>query len=227
MDRATPPGIIGATIITRGGTYYDYENPEGSTYDIYDIAAALSRICRFTGHLLDSVEHYSVAQHSVIVSYIVDPEHAYAALMHDAVEFVVGDMNGPLKQLIPEYKVIEKRCEAEIFTRFKVPYPLHPSVKRADLIALFTEKRDLTAGAGHDWPGAENYPPLAKKIQPWRQAEAMFRFLQRYRDLTGGLDVPAYRPAPALDPEAKVVAMVEQSGLPEHVVRKIVAEAAA
>lgn len=71
------PGIIGATIITRGGTYYDYENPAASVYDIYDIAAALSRACRFTGHLLDRVELYSVAQHSVLVSEIVPPEHAY------------------------------------------------------------------------------------------------------------------------------------------------------
>ncbi|MFD3263140.1 hypothetical protein [Phenylobacterium ferrooxidans] len=219
------PGIIGATIITRGGTYYDYENPAASVYDIYDIAAALSRICRFTGHLLDSVEHYSVAQHSVIVSHIVEPEHAYAALMHDAVEFVVGDMNGPLKQLVPEYKAIEKRCEAELFARFRVPHPLHPSVKRADLIALFTEKRDLTAGAGHDWPGAENYPPLAKKIHPWRQAEAMYRFLTRFEELTGGLDTPAA--APSLDPDAEVASIVKESGLPEHVVRKALAEAAA
>lgn len=200
------PGIIGATILTRGGTYYDYENPAASVYDIYDIAAALSRICRFTGHLLDSVEHYSVAQHCVIVSDIVEPEHAYAALMHDAVEFVVGDMNGPLKQLVPEYKAIEKRCEAEIFSRFRVPHPLHPSVKRADLIAFFTEKRDLTAGSGHDWPGAENYPPLAKKIRPWRQAEAMFRFLRRYHELTRGMEIPAGRPAPTPDPEAATAA---------------------
>ncbi len=213
------PGIIGATILTRGGTYYDYENPAASAYDIYDIAAALSRICRFTGHLLDSVEHYSVAQHSVIVSHIVEPEHAYAALMHDAVEFVVGDVNGPLKQLCPDYKATEKRCEAELFARFKVPHPLHPSIKRADLIALFTEKRDLTSGAGHDWPGAENYPPLPYRIQPWGQHKAMHAFLGRFAELTGGLSIPA-RPAP-IDPEAKIAAVVEESGLPEHVVRKV------
>lgn len=214
------PGIIGATIITSGGTYYDYENPAASVYDIYDIAAALSRICRFTGHLLDGVAHYSVAQHSVIVSRIVEPEHAYAALMHDAVEFVVGDMNGPLKQLVPEYKAIEKRCEAELFARFKVPHPLHPSIKRADLIALFTEKRDLTAGASHDWPGAENYPPLPDRIVPWSQATARYRFLERFDQLTGGFEAPASYPTPPLDPEAKIAAMVDESGLPEHVVRK-------
>jgi len=182
---ATPPGIIGATIITRSGRYFDFLNPEATPLDIVDIAAGLSRCCRYSGQLPDDVAHYSVAQHSVLVADILPPHLKLQGLLHDAPESVTGDMVSPLKQLCPDFKVVEERCERAIFRQFGLPEKLDPEVKRADYILLNTEKRDITAARNHTWPGMEAYPPLGSSIVPWSQRVAFHAFLGTYEILTG------------------------------------------
>lgn len=102
-------------INTLSGKHLDFTNISPDSICIEDIAAALSNICRFTGHL---EEFYSVAQHSVRVSYLVPPEFALEALMHDAAEAYCNDISSPLKALLPEYRVIEDRIEAVIRSKF-------------------------------------------------------------------------------------------------------------
>lgn len=163
------PGIVGATAITRSGRYIDFIDPQPDQIDERDIAWGLANACRFNGQCL---EFYSVAQHSRLVASIVPEEHRFAALMHDAAEAYIGDMIGPLKQLCPEFKAIEKRVETAIFAKYGIPHPLDPCIKHADLRLLRTEQRDLTSGAGDGWSGLDAYPPLPERIVPDRPAKA-------------------------------------------------------
>jgi len=172
------------TILTVGGTYFDFMQPEQCAIDIQTIAHALSHICRFTGH---TSSFYSVAQHSVLVSQLVPPEHAMAGLLHDAAEAYLGDVASPLKQLLPEYKAIEKRVEAHVLACFGLPATLPPEVKQADLLALAIEQRDLMPCHDDVWE-CEHTPGFYRGvasdlINPLTPYEARMEFLKRFEDL--------------------------------------------
>lgn len=189
------------------GRDFDFDVPRNNVYSIYDIATGLSNSCRFTGHCR---EYYSVAQHSVLVSYAVAPEDAMAGLMHDAPEAFVGDVAKPLKVLLSDYAEIEARVEADVFRRFGLPAKLSPGVKHADVVLLRTEQRDLMGAGTHDWQFSRGVAPLSDMIKPLPPAEARALFLRRYQDLSGSLPAEkAYEPvaprtfSPLLPDEAK------------------------
>lgn len=171
--------IVGPTILLSSGEYFDFLAPEQSVFTIEDIARGLSNICRFAGHCR---QFYSVAQHSVYVSQIVPPEHAFPALMHDAVEFVVGDVSKPLKDLLPEYRSIEKRIETVVLSRFGIETPLHPSIKEADVVMLATEQRQLMRNRD-DWDYTRGRQPLDMFIPYMAPDKARGFFLRRFREL--------------------------------------------
>jgi hypothetical protein len=95
------------------GRYFNFVNPRSTPLEIEDMAAGLSRICRYTGQLaIDEDDIYSVAQHSVLASENCDADcDPYEALLHDRAESVMNDMASPLKQLLLDYKEIEARVE--------------------------------------------------------------------------------------------------------------------
>lgn len=125
-------------ISTYTGRHFNYAEPSLDDICIGDIAHALSQINRFCGHTLWP---YSVAQHSIGASYIVPPEFAFEALMHDAHEAYVSNMMSPLKHMLPDYKQVEANVEVMVRLHYGLPLRMSAEVKHADLVMLATEKK--------------------------------------------------------------------------------------
>jgi hypothetical protein len=177
----SPKGAMSSTILTAQGTYFDLADPRPEAVSIEAIAHALSHICRYTGHCR---EFYSVAQHSVLVSYAVPPKDALAGLLHDAAEAYIGDVAKPLKRLLPDYQALEQRVEAAVFTALGLPLELPASVRHADLVLLVTEKRDLMPACRNGEWHIDGVQPLERTIFPLGPAGARIAFLDRFFDLT-------------------------------------------
>lgn len=169
-------------INTLSGQHFSFTNTDPATINIEDIAAALSNICRFTGHLQD---FYSVAQHSVHVSYLVPHEYALEALLHDASEAYCNDISSPLKALLPDYRTVEHQVDQFIREKFGLPAAMSAPVKYAGLIMLATERRDFDMDDGTPWPVLEGIPCADFIVSPLLPRQARVLFLNRYNQLRG------------------------------------------
>lgn len=169
-------------ILTRHGHKFDPLNPDPRTFDIRDIAHALANICRFTGH---TQSFYSVAEHSWRMSFIVPPEHAFTALMHDATEAYLADIARPVKPHLVNYQDIEAGLWLALTKVYPLPAKLPLIVEQADLIMLATEKRDLMPSHVEPWPVLAGVTPLQEVIIPMPPPAARRRFLDRVHELTG------------------------------------------
>ena len=148
-------------IQTISGGKLDFQSPDPADIHLTDIATVLSRIPRFAGHTVDV---YTVAQHSLLVSQNLPPEWQLAGLLHDAHEAYVGDLPSPLKRFCPGYKLIEDRVQRAIEEKFGLPamsLRVGP-VRQMDLVVLATEKRDLLLPEPEQWDPLPE--PLAEKI---------------------------------------------------------------
>ncbi|MBB3657370.1 hypothetical protein FHX15_002602 [Rhizobium sp. BK650] len=131
------------------GRRLDLLDPSPLDIELTDIAHGLARVARWNGQT--SGDHaFSVAQHCLVVEFIfrhfneATPSDCLMALLHDAPEYVIGDMISPFKAVVGGgYKMIEKRLEAAVHLRFGLPP--HPSrelkdkIKKADTIAAYFE----------------------------------------------------------------------------------------
>jgi hypothetical protein len=182
----------GPWIETHTGRKFFVLDPRPEDFNVEDLAHSLSNLCRFNGH---TSKFYSVAQHSVIVSQIVEPEWgtevAMWGLFHEVDEPYLGDIPTPVKFALgyDKLKEISRRYVAAAGKRFKLgPYP-STTIKNADLIALVTEKRDLLSKRfTRVWFTDYGLPivkPLPITIEPWGPAKAKRRFLERYHQLRG------------------------------------------
>jgi hypothetical protein len=138
-------------IPTYMGKAVDPIDPDIKDFHIIDIATGLSNLCRWSGQ---TKTFYSVAEHSLWVSYLV-PEHwAIEGLMHDAAEAYVNDIVRCVKKELPLYNEIEKRVMAEICEAFSLYDPLlwPDYINAADNDVGNNEIRDLVTN------GPERYP---------------------------------------------------------------------
>ena len=169
-----------------GGTF-DLLNPEESTFTIEDIAHALSNLCRFGGQVQD---FYSVAQHSVLVSYMVPREYALDGLLHDAAEAFLGDIINPVKAMLKDnYQPLEDKAHRCIAKKYSIAETIPLEVKTADQLALVAEVRDLTSPALYKviLDGGLYAPGLVPgTIIPVPPAHAKLRFMKRFAYLTEG-----------------------------------------
>lgn len=173
---------------TYWGKKFVHQYPLATDVCIEDIAHSLSQICRFAGMVK---WFYSVAEHSVRVSYMCAPEHQLWALLHDASEAYCNDLTRPLKYsdgmwAYRQYEALSLCAVCESFG-LRGPEPLE--VKKADRELLLTEKRDLFLG-DHRWTlnktdNVGGILPLMSAIEPWSPEQAKNVFLMRFYELTG------------------------------------------
>ena len=179
------------------GRRLDLLDPSPLDVEIADIAHGLARVARWNGQTHG--EHaFSVAQHCVLVEElalrlepILAPKWRLAVLLHDAPEYVIGDMISPFKAAIGgDYKVVEHRLEAAIHLRFglpaAIPAPIRTLTKRADHVSAFFEAIELAGferGEAEKIFGRPKGFPERLGLTPWPIAEAQARFLARFDEL--------------------------------------------
>ncbi len=142
------------------GRRLDLLDPSPLDIEIEDIAHGLARVARWNGQT-KGAHAFSVAQHSLLVEALashfdpkLDRRWRLAALLHDAPEYVIGDMISPFKAALGlDYQAFEHRLLAAIYVRYGLPPDLPQGVtkliKRCDRASAFLEATQL-AGFGHD-----------------------------------------------------------------------------
>jgi hypothetical protein len=165
---------------TASGALLDLADPDPTVICLEDIAAALSKVCRFGAQ---TIRFYSVAQHAVLVQRLVvgagRPELALAALHHDSHEAFVGDVTTPLKRMLgPEFVEICRRLDQAIGQALGVDMATPDSheaaaIKRADDQALAIEGVELLPNWKRDGEPHSALPALDDPLPP-EQAELLF-----------------------------------------------------
>lgn len=183
------------------GRRLDLLDPSPLDIEIEDIAHGLARVARWNGQTLG--EHiFSVAQHTLLVEAIarhrlghIDRRLGLSLLLHDAPEYVIGDIITPFKAVIGDsYKSTEKRLLTAIHMRFGLPAEL-PSeivalIKAADRSAAYLEATKLAGfslrEAEHFFGPVPHLPAALERdyITPWPVPVAEKRFLEQFSSLT-------------------------------------------
>lgn len=156
-----------------------------ASIDIIDIIHALSIAPRFAGHL---DEFLSVAEHSVNVMKIVHHlgggvDEMKQALLHDATEAYLCDIPTPFKSLLIGYKELEAGLWNTIADKFGVQREMYPIVKRADAIALMSERDEYKMSREHWGDALESLPRFPLPRYPLTQQQAKVAFQNAYADL--------------------------------------------
>lgn len=178
------------------GRRLDLLDPSPVDVEIEDIAHGLARVARWNGQTKGD-HAFSVAQHCLVVEALtaklepqIEPRWRLAALLHDAPEYVIGDMISPFKNALGvDYRAFEERLERAIHLRFGLP-AITPArvkkrIKEADLICAYFEATQI---AGFDAAESAVFfgaPPEGVRVAivPEPAAQAQAAFLERFETL--------------------------------------------
>jgi 5'-deoxynucleotidase YfbR-like HD superfamily hydrolase len=184
------------------GRRLDLLDPSPLDIEIEDIAHGLARVARWNGQT-HGAHIFSVAQHILLVDAMararkprLDRNIRLAVMLHDAAEYVIGDMISPFKAVIgPSYKETESRLMAAIHLRFGLPAELPPEtlriVKTADRDAAYFEATRLAGFGASEARKFFGAPPALKPtierdyLTPWPAEAAKARYLERFTKLCG------------------------------------------
>jgi 5'-deoxynucleotidase YfbR-like HD superfamily hydrolase len=182
------------------GRRLDLLDPSPLDIEIGDIAHGLARVARWNGQT-HGTHIFSVAQHTLLVEAVmrehmprVDTRVRLAALLHDAPEYVIGDMISPFKAVIGgSYKVVEKRLLAAIHIRFglsaSLPTAIERQIKDADMGAAYLEATHLAGFSRAEAKRLFGSDPdlrtamVEDYLTPWSANKAEKRFLARFKTL--------------------------------------------
>jgi uncharacterized protein len=182
------------------GRRLDLLDPSPLDIEVEDIAHGLARVARWNGQT-HGAHIFSVAQHTLLVEAVlrtqsprIDQQVRLAAMLHDAPEYVIGDMISPFKAVIGgSYKVVEKRLLAAIHIRFGLPAVLpdeiEQQIKAADMGAAYLEATHLAgfsqAEAKRLFGRDPKLPPASERdyVTPWSAGRAEKQFLARFKTL--------------------------------------------
>ena len=183
------------------GRRLDLLDPTPVDIEIEDIAHGLAFVARWNGQTRGDFA-YSVAEHSVLVEQLfrqINPQAPtkwqLAALLHDAPEYVIGDMISPVKSAVgPGYAALDDRLTAAIHLRFglpaTIPVAVKKQIKKADKLSAWLEATQIAGFSSVEadkFFGAPGGVELPKRLEPRPPMEVKAAFLNRFDTLISAL----------------------------------------
>ncbi|MGE0408125.1 MAG: HD domain-containing protein [Amphiplicatus sp.] len=185
------------------GRRLDLLDPSPLDIEIEDIAHGLARVARWNGQTSGPLP-FTVAQHSLLVEeFCLQMKPGWplkwrlAALLHDAPEFVIGDLISPFKGALGnDYKAIEGRLQRAVHLRFGLPAELpsavEKTIKRADRASAYFEATQLAgfdhAEARRIFGAPRGISLIDLKALPTDMAQSCY--VRRFRELAGPIPPP-------------------------------------
>ena len=180
------------------GRRLDLIDPSPLDIEIGDIAHGLARVARWNGQTTGD-HAFSVAQHSLVVEEIfrrlrpsAGADECLVVLLHDAPEYVIGDMISPFKAIMGgDYKKVEKRLEEAVHLRFGLapatPRALKALIKRADRISAFFEATELAGFSESEAAKLFGRPRGISRdmvsLDPLPATDVQGEFVRRFEDI--------------------------------------------
>lgn len=180
-------GDRGDWIQTSSGRKFFPFDPRPEEIFIEDIAAGLSRQCRFGGQLRRGVEFYSTAEHSIALARHFrdrgESRLAKWALMHDAPEAYLNELVTPIKRRMPAYREVETRLMWEICGKFGLDFEEPQEVRDADRRIVSDERHCVMAEPPAPW--TDEKEPIGAIIVCYPPIMAYHAFLLHFQELFG------------------------------------------